>query len=149
MIIAWILCMILMVTGRVSQLGHSAALQIRLLAIEEEAHRAFIAAESRLDRCEAQLSGAAPLATLNVNDASAVCDVTVVDANATGELIRVRARGSAISKQPTPSTPNQTNQAKQTILESMVYRYKQDHTLERLSWRVLWSADQSIQRNSY
>ena len=139
--------MILMVTSLVSQLGHSAALQIRLLAIEEEAHTAFVAAETKLDRCEAQLSNVIPLDVLTANDASTACDVTIVDANARGELIRIRALGSAISKQPTPSIPNQANQAKQTLLESMVYRNKQDHTLERLSWRVLWSADQSVRRD--
>ena len=146
MIIAWVLCMILTVTSLVSQLGHSAALQIRLLAIEEEAHVAFVAAESKLNQCEAQLSNVIPLDVLTTNDASTACDVTIVDANARGELIRIRALGSAISKQPIPSKSNHT---KQTLLESMVYRNKQDHTLERLSWRVLWSADQSVQRNSY
>ena len=145
MIIAWVLCMIVMVTSLGSQLGHSAALQIRLLAIEEEAHAAFVAAENTLNQCEAQLSNAAPLAVMNVHNASAACDITVVDGNARGELIRIRALGSAVPKQPTPSKPNP---AKQTVLESMVYRNKQDHTLERLSWRVLWSADQSVQRNS-
>jgi Tfp pilus assembly protein PilX len=139
-IIAWVLCMIVMVTSLVSQLGHSAALQIRLLAIEEEAHAAFVAAENTLNQCEVQLSNADPLA------ASTACDVTIVDANARGELIRIRALGSAIPKQPTPSKPNH---AKQTLLESMVYRNKQDHTLERLSWRVLWSGAQSDQRSSY
>ena len=144
MIIAWVLCMIVMVTSLVSQLGHSAALQIRLLAIEEEAHAAFVAAENTLNQCEAQLSNAAPLAVLNVHDASAACDIAVVDANTRGELIRIRALGGAVPKQPTPSKPNP---AKQTVLELMVYRNKQDDTLERLSWRVLWSADQSVQRN--
>jgi hypothetical protein len=140
MIMAWVLCMIVMVTSLVSQLGHSAALQIRLLAIEHEAHAAFAAAEKKLNQCEAQLSNAAPLAVLNAHDTRAVCDVTVVDANARGEIIQIRALGSAIPKQPTSSEPNH---AKQTLLESMVYRNKQDHTLERLSWRVLWSASQS------
>ena len=145
MIIAWVLCMIMMVTSLVSQLGHSAALQIRLLAIEKEAHAAFVAAENTLNQCEAQLSNAASLAMLNAHDASAACDITVVDANTRGELIRIRALGSAASKQPTSS---KLNPAKQTVLESMVYRNKQDHTLERLSWRVLWSVDPSVQRNS-
>jgi hypothetical protein len=146
MIIAWVLCMIVMVSGLVNQLGHSAALQIRLLAIEEEAHSAFMAAENTLDQCEAQLSNAAPLAILNGHDASAACDIAVVDANPRGELIRIRTRGGTIPKQPTASKPNHT---KQTVLESMVYRNKQDHALERLSWRVLWSAEQSMQRNSF
>jgi hypothetical protein len=131
--------MIVMVTSLVSQLGHSAALQIRLLAIEHEAHAAFAAAEKELNQCEAQLSNAAPLAVLNAHDTSAVCDVTVVDANAKGELVRIRALGSAMPKQSKQSSPDH---AKQTLLESMVYRNKQDHTLERLSWRVLWSASQ-------
>jgi Tfp pilus assembly protein PilX len=146
MIIAWVLCMIVLVTSLVSQLGHSAALQIRLLAIEHEAHAAFVAAENKLDQCEAQLSDAAPLAVLNAHDARAACDITVVDANARGELIRIRALGSAIPKQPTPSKPNH---AKQIVLESMIYRNKQTHTLERLSWRVLWSEAQSDQRSSH
>jgi Tfp pilus assembly protein PilX len=144
MIIAWVLCMIMLVTSLVSQLGHSAALQIRLLAIEEEAHRAFVAAENKLDRCEAQLSNVIPLDVLTAHDASTACDVTIVDANARGELIRIRALGSATPKESIPSIPNN---AKQTVLESMVYRNKQDHTVERLSWRVLWLVDQSVQRD--
>ena len=146
MIIAWVLCLIVMVTSLVSQLGHSAALQIRLLAIEEEAHTAFVAAENTLNQCEVQLSNAALPAVLNVRDAGAACEVTVVDANARGELIRIRALGSAIPKQSTSSSPDH---AKQTALELMVYRNKQDHTLERLSWRLLWSVDQSVRRNSF
>jgi hypothetical protein len=138
MIIAWVLCMIVLVTGLVSQLEHGAALQIRLLAIEQEAHTAFVAAEKQLDQCEAQLSNTNPLVVLNA------CDITIVNANTRGELIRIRAFGSAIPKQPSTS---KSNHAKQTLLESMVYRNKQDHTLERLSWRVLWSVDPSAQRN--
>jgi Tfp pilus assembly protein PilX len=146
MIIAWVLCMIVMVTSLVSQLGHSTALQIRLLAIEEEAHTAFVAAENTLNQCEVQLSNAALPAMLNMRDAGAVCEVTVVDANARGELVRIRALGSSMPKQPTVSKPNH---AKQTALESMVYRNRVDHTVERLSWRVLWSVDQSVRRNSF
>jgi Tfp pilus assembly protein PilX len=145
MIITWVLCVIMIVTSLVDQLEHSAALQIRLLVIEQEAHAAFVAAESALNQCEAQLSNAASLAVLNGHDASAACDVTVVDANPRGELIRVRALGSAVAKQLTSSKPNH---AKQTAIESMVYRNKVDHTAERLSWRVLWSADQSVQSNA-
>jgi Tfp pilus assembly protein PilX len=144
MIIAWVLSIIAIMTTLVINLEHSTALQIRLLAIEQEAHAAFVAAENTLNQCEAQLSNAASLAVLNVHNASAACDIAVVDANTRGELIRIRALGSAVPKQPTPSKPNH---AKQTVLELMVYRNKQDHTLERLSWRVLWSADQSVQRN--
>ena len=131
-------------TTLVINLEHSTALQIRLLAIEQEAHTAFVAAENKLGRCEAQLSNETPLAVLTAHDASTVCDVTLVDAHARGELIRIRALGSAIPKEPITSKPNH---AKQTVLESMVYRNKQDHTLERLSWRVLWSEDQSVQRD--
>ena len=138
MIIAWVLCMIMLVTSLVSQLVDSAALQIRLLAIEHEAHVAFVAAENKLNQCEAQLSDAASLAALNVYDASAACDITLVDANASGELIRIRVLESALPKQQTTSKPNH---AKQIELESMVYRNKQDHTQKRLSWRVLWSVD--------
>jgi Tfp pilus assembly protein PilX len=137
--------MIVMVASLVSQLEHSAALQVRLLAIEHEAHTAFAAAENKLNQCEAQLSHAAPLALLNAHDTSAACEITVVDANSTGELIRIRALGSAVPKMSTPSSPDH---AKQTVLELMVYRNKRDHTLERLSWHVLWSEDQSVQRNS-
>lgn len=137
MIIAWILSIIAIVTTLVINLEQSTALQIRLLAIEQTAHTAFVAAEKQLDHCEAQLSNAAPLAVLTEHDASAACDITILDANTTGELIRVRAHGSAIPKHPTESKPTH---AKQTQLESMVYRDKRDHTLKRLSWRVLWSA---------
>jgi hypothetical protein len=137
MIIAWVLCMIVTVTSLVSQLGHSAALQIRLLTIEEEAHTAFVAIEKQLDYCEAQLSNAAPLAVLTEHDAATTCDITVVDANTTGELIRIRALGSAVPKQPTLSKPNT---AKHTQLESMVYRDKRDHSIRRLNWRVVWLA---------
>jgi Tfp pilus assembly protein PilX len=137
MIIAWVLCAIVMVTSLVSQLGHSAALQIRLLVIEQEAHAAFAAAENKLDQCEAQLRNATPLTVVSVHDASTACDVSVVDSNTRGELIRIRVLGSAISKPPTTSKPNC---AKQTPLESIIYRNRQDHTLERLNWRVLRSA---------
>jgi Tfp pilus assembly protein PilX len=141
MIIAWVLSIIAIMTSLVINLEHSTALQIRLLAIEQEAHIAFVAAEKQLDQCEAQLSTATSLAVLNAHDASAACDITVVDANAIGELIRIRALGNAVPKNPTPTESNQT---KQFQLESMVYRDKRDHTLKRLSWRVLWSATQSI-----
>jgi len=146
MIVAWILSLIAMITALVSNLEHSTALQLRLLAIENAAHAAFVAAENKLDQCEAQLSNASLPAVLNVRDAGAACEVTVVDANARGELIRIRALGSAMPKQPTASKPNH---AKQTALESTVYRNKVDHTVERLSWRVMWSVDQSVRRNSF
>jgi Tfp pilus assembly protein PilX len=137
MIIAWILSIIAIVTTLVINLEHSTALQIRLLAIEREAHAAFAAVENQLDYCEAQLSNAAPLAVLTEHDAATTCDITIVDANTTGELIRVRAYGSAIPKYPTESKPTH---AKQTQLESMVYRDKRDHSVRRLNWRVLWPA---------
>ena len=141
MIIAWVLSMIAIMTSLVINLEHSTALQIRLLAIEQEAHIAFVAAEKQLDQCEAQLSTANSIAVLNAHDASTACDITVVDTNAIGELIRIRALGSGVPKNPMPIESNQT---KQFQLESMVYRDKRDHTLKRLSWRVLWSATQSI-----
>ena len=141
MIIVWVLSIIAIMTSLVINLEHSTALQIRLLAIEEEAHTAFVAAEKQLDQCEAQLSTATPLTILNTDDASAACDITVVDANAIGELMRIRAVGSGVPKNPIPTDSNLT---KQFQLESMVYRDKRDHTLKRLSWRVLWSATQSI-----
>jgi hypothetical protein len=133
--------MIMVLSGLVSQLGHSAALQIRLVVIEQEAHKAFVAAEKQLDQCEAQLSTATSLAVVYEDDANRACDITVVDANAIGEIIRIRALGNAAPKNPIPTESNQT---KQFQLESMVYRDKLDHTLKRLSWRVLWSATQSI-----
>ena len=137
MIIAWILSIIAIVTTLVVNLEHSTALQIRLLAIEQEAHTAFVAVEKQLDQCEAQLSNTTPLAVLTEHDATTTCDITIVDANTTGELIRVRAHGSAIPKHRTISKPTHT---KQTQLESMVYRDKRDHSISRLNWRVLWSA---------
>ena len=141
MIIAWVLSIIAIMTTLVTNLERSTALQIRLLAIEQEAHIAFVAAEKQLDQCEAQLSAETPLAVLNAHDASAACDITVVDANAIGELIRIRALGSGVPKN---SMPTESNHTKQLQLESMVYRDKRDHILKRLSWRVLWSATQSI-----
>ena len=141
MIIAWVLSIIAIVTTLVINLEHSTALQIRLLAIEQEAHAAFVAAEKQLERCEAQLSNVTPLAVPTEGDAVTACDITVVDASATDELIRVRAYGSAVAKK---SRPSESHLATQTQLEIMVYRDKRDHTLRRLSWRVLWSATQSI-----
>jgi hypothetical protein len=141
MIIAWVLSIIAIMTTLVINLEHSTALQIRLLAIEQEAHIAFVAAEKQLDQCEAQLSTATPLTVKNAHDASTACDITVVDANIRGELIRIRALGNAVPKNPIPPGSNQT---KQLQLESIVYRDKRDHTLKRLSWHVLWSATQSI-----
>jgi Tfp pilus assembly protein PilX len=141
MIIAWILSIIAIVTTLVINLEHSTALQIRLLAIEQEAHTAFVAAEKQLDRCEAQLSNMTPLVLPSEHDVSSVCDITVVDASAIGELIRVRALGNAVAKKPRPS---ESTLAAQTQLEIMVYRDKRDHSIRRLSWRVLWSAMHSI-----
>ena len=141
MIIAWVLSIIAIMTTLVINLEYSTALQIRLLAIEQEAHIAFVAAEKQLDQCEAQLSTATPLAVKNAHDASSACDITVVDANAIGELIRIRALGSGVPKN---SMPTESNHTKQLQLESMVYRDKRDQILKRLSWRVLWSATQSI-----
>jgi Tfp pilus assembly protein PilX len=141
MIIAWIISLIAIITTLVINLEHSAALQIRLLAIEQEAHAAFAAAENKLDQCEAQLSNAVPLVVPTAHHASAACDITVVDANARGELIQVREHGSALSKHPIAS---KHNHPKQTQLESMVYRDKQDHSIKRLNWRVLWSETRSI-----
>lgn len=146
MIIAWILSIIAIMTTLVINLEHSTALQIRLLAIEQEAHAAFAAAENALNQCEAQLSNTSPLAVPTTHDTNTACDISVVDANARGELIRVQARGSALSKHPTTSKPNHT---KQTQLESMVYRDKRDYTIKRLSWRVLWSVAQPIQRKAH
>jgi Tfp pilus assembly protein PilX len=140
MIIAWILSILAIMTTLVINLEHSAALQIRLLAIEQESHAAFAAAENKLDQCEAQLSNRTPLAVPTTDDVIAACDITIVDANRAGELIRVRAHGNAVSKHPIASKPNHP---KQTQLESMVYRDKRDHSIKRLNWRVLWSETQS------
>ena len=141
MIIAWVLSIITIMTTLVINVEHSTALKIRLLAIEQEAHMAFVAAEKQLDHCEAQLSNATLLAVPNEYDIGSACDITVVDASATGELIRIRALGNLVVKKPMPS---ESHLATQTQLEIMVYRDKRDHTLRRLSWRVLWSAMQSI-----
>jgi Tfp pilus assembly protein PilX len=142
MIIAWVLSMIIVIASLVGNLEHSTALQIRLLAIEHEAHAAFVAAENTLNQCEAQLHSMSVLSVPTSYDAGTACEVAVVDANATGELIRIRAPGSVAAKQPRTFKPSP---AKQTLLESMVYRNKQDHTIERLSWRVLWSISQPMQ----
>ena len=137
MIIAWVLSIIAIMTTLVINLEHSTAPQIRLLAIEQEAHTAFVAAEKQLDHCEAQLNSTTSLAVVYEDDAVTACDITIVDANTTGELIQVRAHGRAIPKHPTESKPSH---AKQTQLESMVYRDKRDHSVRRLNWRVLWPA---------
>jgi Tfp pilus assembly protein PilX len=129
--------MIAIVTTLVINLEHSTALQIRLLAIEQEAHTAFVAAEKQLDQCEAQLSNTTSPSVPIENDVVTACEITVVDSNAIGELIQIRALGNAVAKKPTPSD---SNFATQTQLEIMVYRDKRDHTLKRLSWRMLWSA---------
>lgn len=146
MIIAWIISLIAIITTLVSHLEHSTALQMRLLVIEKAAHAAFVAAEKSLHQCEAQLNNAALLKALNTHNASTACDVTVIDANATGELIRITAVGSAAS--PKPLYPN-LRPAPQSTLESMVYRDKRDHTIKRLSWRVLWSVAQPVQRKAH
>lgn len=142
MIIAWVLSMIIVISSLVGYLEHSTALQIRLLAIEHEAHAAFVAAEDTLNQCEAQLHSMSVLTMPTSYDASTACEVAVVDANAIGELIRIRALGSVAAKQSRTFKPNP---AKQTFLELMVYRNKQDHTIERLSWRVLWSISHPVQ----
>jgi Tfp pilus assembly protein PilX len=142
MIIAWVLSMIIIVSSLVGYLEHSTALQIRLLVIEHEAHAAFAAAENTLNQCEAQLHSTSVLTVPTSYNASTACEVAVVDANATGELIRIRALGSVALKRPRAF---KSSPAKQTLLESMVYRNKQDHTIERLSWRVLWSISQPVQ----
>ena len=140
MIIAWILSLIVMITAVVSNVEHSTALQLRLLAIEKAAHAAFVAAEKNLHQCEAQLSNSTSLVALHAYDANTACEMVVVDANAIGELIRITAVGSA-----TPTKPTDSNllRLQQTTLESMVYRDKRNHSIQRLSWRVLWPVTQS------
>ena len=140
MIIAWILSLMAIITAVVSNVEHSTALQLRLLAIEKAAHAAFVAAEKNLQQCETQLSNAALLTVLNTQDANTACEMVVVDANAIGELIRITAVGSAAPKKPIDSN---LLRLQQTTLESMVYRDKRNHSIQRLSWRVLWPVTQS------
>jgi Tfp pilus assembly protein PilX len=140
MIIAWILSLMAIITAVVSNVEHSTALQLRLLAIEKAAHAAFVAAEKNLQQCETQLSNAALLTVLNTQDANTACEMVVVDANAIGELIRITAVGSAA---PTKPIDSNLLRLQQTTLESMVYRDKRNHSIQRLSWRVLWPVTQS------
>ncbi len=144
MIIAWVLSLIAIIATAIGHLEHSAALQIRLLAMEQEAHATFVTAEKNLHQCEVQLQSMTASPVLVVRDANAVCEILLVDANTAGELIRIRAAGNA---KPKYSTPLNRIQTKQIQLESMVYRNKRDHTIERLSWRVLWSITQSEQKS--
>jgi hypothetical protein len=146
MIIAWIFSLTAIITTLVSHLEHGTALQMRLLAIERDAHAAFVAAEKNLQQCEAQLSDATLVLAHNADDASAVCDVTIVDANARGELVRIRAAGSA--SLPKPIEPN-LRHTPQTQLESILYRDKRDLSIKRLSWRVLWSVTQPTERKAH
>jgi predicted PhzF superfamily epimerase YddE/YHI9 len=146
MIIAWIIGLIAIITTVVSHLEHSTALQMGLLAIEKDAHAAFVAAEKNLHQCEAQLSNATLQTELNTHDASSACEVTVIDTNATGELIRITAVGSALPLQPL--NPN-LRHIPQTQLESVLYRDKRDHSIKRLSWRVLWSVAQPLARKAH
>ena len=146
MIIAWVLGLIVIIATAIGHLEQSTALHIRLLAIEQGAHAAFVAAEKNLNQCESQLQATTASSVITAHDSNPDCELILVDANTVGELIRVRAAGNA---KPTYSTSLNRIQAQQTQLESMVYRNKQDHTLERLSWRVLWSGAQSDQRSPH
>ena len=146
MIIAWIISLITIITTAVSHLEHSTALQMRLLAIEKDAHAAFVEAEKNLQQCEAQLSNTTLLTVLNTPDASTTCEVTVVDANTTGELIRITAVGSAVPQKPIQPY---LRAAPKSTLESVLYRDKRDHSIKRLSWRVLWSVTQPVQRKDH
>ena len=146
MIMAWVLSLIVIIAGAIGHLEHSTALQIRLLAIEQEAHAAFVAAEKNLHQCEVQLQSMTASPVLVARDANAACEILLVDANLAGELIRIRAIGNA---KPKYSTPHNRVQAQQTQLESMVYRNKRDHTMERLNWRMLWSTTESAQQKSH
>jgi hypothetical protein len=146
MIIAWILSLIAMIAAVVSNVEHSTALQLRLLAIEKAAHAAFVAAEKNLHQCETHLSNTALLTALNTYDANTACEMVVVDANGIGELIRITAVGSAA---PTKPIDSNLRHAQQTTLESMVYRDKRNHLIQRLSWRVVWPATQSAQRKPH
>lgn len=146
MIIAWVLGLIVIIATAIGHLEQSTALHIRLLAIEQGAHAAFVAAEKNLNQCESQLQATTASSVITAHDSNPDCELILVDANTVGELIRVRAAGNA---KPTYSTSLNRIQTQQTQLESMVYRNKQDHTLERLSWRVLWSGAQSDQRSPH
>jgi Tfp pilus assembly protein PilX len=146
MIIAWIISLIAIITTVVSQLEHSTALQMRLLAIEKDAHAAFVAAEKNLHQCEAQLSNATPRTALNTYDASTTCEVSVIDTNARGELIRITAVGSAVPQKPIQ--PN-LRPIPQTQLESVLYRDKRDQSIKRLSWRAVRSVAQPLARKAH
>jgi Tfp pilus assembly protein PilX len=146
MIIAWIISLIAIITTVVSHLEHSTALQMRLLAIEKDAHAAFVAAEKNLQQCEAQLSNATLLTGLNTHDTSTTCDVSVIDTHATGELIRITAAASAV---PQKAIQSNLRAATQSTIESVLYRDKRDHSIKRLSWRVLWSVTQPVQRKAH
>jgi hypothetical protein len=146
MIIAWVLSLIVIIATAIGHLEQSTALHIRLLELEQGAHTAFVAAEKNLNQCESQLQATTASSVITPHDSNTECELILVDANTAGELIRVRAAGNA---KPTYSTTLNRIQTKQTQLESMIYRNKQDHTLERLSWRVLWSGAQSDQRSSH
>lgn len=143
MIIAWVLGLIVIIATAIGHLEQSTALHIRLLAIEQGAHAAFVAAEKNLNQCESQLQATTASSVITAHDSNPDCELILVDANTVGELIRVRAAGNA--KLTYSTSLNRI----QTQLESMVYRNKQDHTLERLSWRVLWSGAQSDQRSPH
>lgn len=146
MIIAWALSLIVIIATAVGHLEQSTALHIRLLAIEQSAHAAFVAAEKNLNQCESQLQATTASSEIPAHVSNTQCELILVDANTAGELIRVRAVGNA---KPTYSTSLNRIQTQQTQMESMVHRNKQDHSLERLSWRVLWSGAQSDQRSSH
>jgi hypothetical protein len=145
MIMAWVLSLIVIIAGAIGHLEHSTALQIRLLAMEQEAHAAFVAAEKNLHQCEVQLQSMTASPVIVAHNANTACEILLVDANLAGELIRIRATGNA---KPKYSTLHNRIQTQQTRLESMVYRNKRDHTMERLSWRMLWSTTQSAQQKS-
>jgi Tfp pilus assembly protein PilX len=146
MIIAWVLSLIVIIATAIGHLEQSTALHIRLLAIEQGAHAAFMAAEKKLNQCESQLQAITASPVITAHDSNTDCELILVDANKIGELIRIRAAGSA---KQTYSTLHNRIQTQQTQMESLVYRNKQDQTLERLSWRVLWSGAQSDQRSPH
>lgn len=124
MIIAWVMSLIVMVSSITGYLEHSAALKMRLLALETAAHRHFVATEKTLATCELHVpnldSQFEAMTTQHGDDA--LCEYRLLDHDATGKLIRVRAGVGSDS-------------GTQAQLESMMYCDLRDHCSTRASWR--------------
>ena len=124
MIIAWVISLILVITSIIGYLEHGAALKIRLLAIETAAHRQFVESEKNLSACEAQLPHLPfQLEALTVSHrVDAQCEYQLLDQDATGKLIRIRAGVSG-------------DRGAHAQLESIAYFSPRDHSSTRASWR--------------